>query len=85
MCLAIPGKLLSVEPETDPTILRGRVDFAGVKKEISLAFTPEAKPGDYVLVHVGFALSIVDEAEAQRLFKDLATMAELAELEGPPS
>lgn len=76
MCLAIPGKVLSVEGD-DPTFLRGRVDFGGVKKEISLAFTPEAKVGDYVLVHVGFALSVVDEEEAGRIFATLEEMEEL--------
>lgn len=84
MCLAIPGKVLSVEGD-DPTFLRGRVDFGGVKKEISLAFTPEAKVGDYVLVHVGFALSVVDEEEAGRIFATLEEMEELRaqESEGP--
>lgn len=70
MCLAIPGQVLSVEGN-DPAFLRGKVDFGGVRKDISLAFTPEAQPGDYVLVHVGFALSIVDEAEARRIFETL--------------
>jgi hydrogenase expression/formation protein HypC len=81
MCLAIPGKLVSIEDEINPALRRGKVDFGGVKKDVSLAFTPEAAPGNYVLVHVGFALSIVDEAEAQRIFEDLKRMDELAELE----
>ncbi len=85
MCLAIPGKLVSVEPDDDPLRRRGKVEFGGVKKEISLAFTPEAVPGDYVLVHVGFALGVVDEAEAQRTLEDLARLGELAELEEPPA
>ncbi len=54
---------------------RGKVDFSGVQKEICLAFTPEAAIGDYVLVHVGFALSVVDEDEAQRIFETLDEMA----------
>jgi hydrogenase expression/formation protein HypC len=85
MCLAIPGKLVSVEEGSDPTLRTGKVDFGGVKKDISLAFTPEAVPGDYVIVHVGFALSVVDEAEAQLIFEDLERLGELAELEEPPS
>jgi hydrogenase expression/formation protein HypC len=83
MCLAIPGKVVSVEPGADPILRRAKVDFGGVKKDVSLAFTPEASLGDYVLVHVGFALSVVDEAEAERIFEDLKRMQELAELEGP--
>lgn len=85
MCLAIPGKLISIDENQDSTLRSGKVDFGGVKKEISLAFTPEAATGDYVLVHVGFALSVVDEAEAQRIFADMEKMEELAELEEPPS
>jgi hydrogenase expression/formation protein HypC len=78
MCLAIPGRVVEVEGE-DPAFLHGKVDFGGVKKDISLAFTPEAKAGDYVLVHVGFALSVIDEAEAQRIFETLEKMGELSE------
>lgn len=83
MCLAIPGKLVSVEEQPDPALRRGEVDFGGVRKQVSLAFTPEASTGDYVLVHVGFALSVVDEAEANRIFEDLNRMGELADLEEP--
>ncbi len=82
MCLAVPGKVVSIIDEGDPSLRRGKVDFAGVKKEISFAFTPEAAVGDYVLVHVGFALSVVDEAEAQKIFQHLKEMQDLAELEG---
>lgn len=67
MCLAIPGKLIEVaEGGDDPLFRTGRVSFEGIVKEIQLAYTPEAKPGDFVLVHVGFAISVVDEAEAAR-------------------
>jgi len=67
MCLAIPGKLIEVsESGDDPLFRTGRVSFEGIVKEIQLAYTPEAKPGDYVLVHVGFALSIVDETKARQ-------------------
>ena len=81
MCLAVPGKLISVDES--PALMRsGKVDFGGILKEVSLAYVPEAKLGDYVLVHVGFALSIVDEAEANQVFEYLRKMDELAELDG---
>jgi hydrogenase expression/formation protein HypC len=81
MCLAVPGKLISVDDS--PSLMRsGKVDFGGILKEVSLAYVPEAKLGDYVLVHVGFALSIVDEAEANQVFEYLKKMDELAELDG---
>jgi hydrogenase expression/formation protein HypC len=80
MCLAVPGKLLSTSGEgIDCT---GRVSFGGVIKEVSLAYVPEVQVGDYVIVHVGFALSIVDEAEAQRVFQYLEELGELGELNG---
>ena len=80
MCLAVPGKLISVDDS--PSLMRtGKVNFGGILKEASLAYVPEAKVGDYVLVHVGFALSIVDEAEANQVFEYLRRMDELAELE----
>ncbi len=84
MCLAVPGKIVGILDDPDPALRRGKVDFAGVKKEVSLAFTPEARPGDYVLVHVGFALSVVDEAEAQKIFEHLREMQELGEGEESP-
>jgi hydrogenase expression/formation protein HypC len=80
MCLAIPGRIVEITEDPEPSLRRGKVDFSGVKKEVSLAFTPEAKTGDYVLVHVGFALNVVDEAEAAKIFEDLERMAELDEL-----
>jgi len=70
MCLAVPGRVTSVSGE-DPVLRTGRVDFGGVEKQVSLAFVPEAREGDYVLVHVGFAISRVDEAEAQKVFEYL--------------
>jgi hydrogenase expression/formation protein HypC len=82
MCLAIPGKIVSLE-ERDSLRRTARVDFEGIRKEVSLAFTPEARLGDYVLVHVGFALTVVDEGEAQRIFESLRQMDELNDL-GPP-
>jgi len=80
MCLAVPGKIVSIEG-TDPLLRSGKVDFAGVVKRINLAYVPEASVGDYVLVHVGFAISTVDEAEARQVFEYLRQMGELAELE----
>lgn len=74
MCLAIPGRVLSVSGD-DPLIRTGRVDFGGVIKDIHLVYTPEAQPNDYVLVHVGFAMTVIDEAEAQRILADLREVA----------
>ena len=77
MCLAIPGRIESVQGD-EQIRLTGKVNFGGILKEVSLAYVPEAKIGDYVIVHVGFALSIVDEEEARKLFDDLRAMDELA-------
>ena len=77
MCLAVPGKIVGVLDGDDTALRRGTVDFAGVRKEISLAFTPEAAVGEYVLVHVGFAISVIDEAEARRVFDYLREMGEM--------
>ncbi len=79
MCLAIPGRILSTAGE-GPISRTGRVSFGGIVKEVNLAYTPEAKVDDYVIVHVGFALSIVDETEAHRIFEYLKEMDELTEL-----
>jgi len=81
MCLAVPGRIVSILDEEDSALRRATVDFAGVRREVSLAFTPEAKPGDYVLVHVGFALSVVDEDEAEKIFEELRAMSEIEEPE----
>jgi len=77
MCLAVPGKIVSIFEEDPPEVRRGKVDFAGIQKEICLAYTPEAAVGDYVLVHVGFALNVVDQDEAQRIFETLDEMERL--------
>lgn len=79
MCLAIPGKILSLQDE-DPLTRSGKVSFGGIVKEVNLAYVPEAVVGDYVIVHVGFAISKLDEAEAQQVFKYLEQMDELVEL-----
>jgi hydrogenase expression/formation protein HypC len=84
MCLAIPGKIERISGE-EPLTRMGRINFGGIVKEASLAYVPEAEVGDYVIVHVGFALSRVDEVEAQKIFEYLKQMDELAELkEGGP-
>ena len=75
MCLAVPGRVLRVE-ESEPGLAMGAVSFAGITKEVCLAFVPDAKPGDYVLVHVGFAISRVSEEEAQQVFRLLEEMDE---------
>ena len=79
MCLAIPGKIESISGD-DPLTRMGKINFGGILKEASLAYVPEAKVGDYVIVHVGFALNRVDEDEAHKVFEYLKEMEELGEL-----
>jgi hydrogenase expression/formation protein HypC len=67
MCLAVPGQILEIRGD-QPVTRVGRVVFGGIVKEVNLAFVPEAQEGDYVLVHVGFAITRIDEAEASRVF-----------------
>ena len=76
MCLAVPGKIVSIEAQ-DEIMRAGRVNFGGIVKEVNLSYVPEAKVNDYVIVHVGFALSIVDEKEALQVFEYLKSMDEL--------
>ena len=78
MCLAIPGKVVETYCEHD--VLMGKVDFGGVAKRVCLDHVPEVEVGRYVLVHVGFALSVVDEAEARQIFAFLRQMNDLEEL-----
>ena len=80
MCLAVPGKLVEVEGD-DPTWRSGKVDFGGILKEVTLGCVPDVVVGDYVLVHVGLAISKVDEEEAQKVFQYLKEMDELDELD----
>ena len=75
MCLGIPGKVIEIRD--DATLLMGKVDFGGVRKEACLAYTPEVALGDYVIVHVGFAISRVDEAEALKTLEILEQMGDL--------
>jgi hydrogenase expression/formation protein HypC len=70
MCLAVPGRVVSVGGDS-PLTRTGKVDFGGVTREINLAYVPEAGVGDYVLVHVGFGISVIDETEARRVFEYL--------------
>lgn len=80
MCLAVPGKIISIEGD-DPLLRLGKVSFGGIVKEVNLAYVPEAKIDDYVLVHVGFAINTIDEEEAQKIFQYLKEMNELDDLE----
>jgi hydrogenase expression/formation protein HypC len=81
MCLAIPGKVVHTYAEHD--VLMGKVDFSGVTKRVCLEHVPEAKVGDYVLVHVGFALQAIDEVEAEKVFEFLKQMDQLDEINEP--
>lgn len=78
MCLAVPGQIQSISGDDDPLMRLAKVSFGGVIKEINLAYVPEAKVGDYVIVHVGFALSVLDEAEAMQIFEDLRQLSAAA-------
>jgi hydrogenase expression/formation protein HypC len=82
MCLAVPGRVLEVGREND--LLVGRVDFGGISRRVCLEHLPDVTVGEYVLVHVGFALARVDEAEARRIWEFLEAMGELNDLEGAP-
>ncbi|MGZ0014714.1 HypC/HybG/HupF family hydrogenase formation chaperone [Yeosuana sp. AK3] len=83
MCLSIPGKLIEITAQLDETFRTGKVSFDGVIKEISLTLVPEAKVNDYVMVHVGAAISVVDEEEAKKTFELLKQLNELYDLEPP--
>lgn len=80
MCLAIPGKVLQIS-EDSTGVRMAQTNFGGIVKQVCLEYTPEVQPGDYVLVHVGFALGKVDEEEARRTFELLEEMKQLNELE----
>jgi hydrogenase expression/formation protein HypC len=84
MCLAVPGKVVSISGE-DPWTRTANVSFGGVIKEVNLAYLPDVVPGDYVIVHAGFALSQIDEAEAVRTFEELSRLAVFAEEDGEPA
>lgn len=80
MCLAIPGKVKSIEMQYDGLVRMAKIEFGGIIKEASLEMVPAAKIGDYVLVHVGVAISIVNEEEAMQTFKYLKEIGEIDEL-----
>lgn len=79
MCLGIPGRVIEISD--DPDLLTGRVDFAGAVKDVCLAYVPDIQMGEYVIVHVGFAISRLDEAEAVRTLEILRRMGDLVERE----
>ena len=79
MCLAVPGRVVEIRDGGDIAFRIGKVDFGGIRKEVNLAYTPEAEVGKYVLVHVGFAISVIDEAEAQRVLQYLEEMGAVKE------
>ena len=81
MCLAIPGKLIELKEVQG--IKMGKANFGGIVKQICLEYTPEAVAGDYILVHVGFALAIIDEEEAARTYELLKQLDQLSELDVP--
>jgi hydrogenase expression/formation protein HypC len=80
MCLAIPGKIQSIEYQYDGLVKMAKISFGGIIKEASLDMVPQAVVGNYVLVHVGVALTIVNEEEAQKTFNYLIEIGELDEL-----
>lgn len=77
MCLAVPGRLTAID-YSDPAHAKGRVDFGGVRREVSLALLPEARVGDWLIIHAGLAISVLDQAEAE------AALAEFAGLDALP-
>jgi len=81
MCLAIPGKIISIENDIDDIFRIAKVSFDGIIKEVNLAMVPEAKVNDYVLVHVGSAISVVDEEEANKTMEILKQMGEVDEID----
>lgn len=83
MCLGIPGRVEAIT-DTGELTRSGRVSFGGIQKDVNLAYVPEAKVGDYVIVHVGFAISVIDEAEARQVFAYLDEMDELDEIRAAP-
>jgi hydrogenase expression/formation protein HypC len=82
MCLGIPGKILEVYQQDG--LPMGKVQFGGIAKEACLAYTPEARADDYVIVHAGFAISRIDESEAREIFSYLAELGEMAQRDEQP-
>jgi len=84
MCLAIPGKITEIDDTLGDILRNAKVSFGGIIKDVNLSMTPDAKVDDYVLVHVGVSIGVIDEAEAQETMKYLRQMGELDELDPPP-
>jgi hydrogenase expression/formation protein HypC len=82
MCLGVPGKVIEVE-RTELGLVRGKVEFGGIVKEVNLSYTPDVEVGEYVVVHVGFSISTLDEGEARQVFRYLEELGALQELETP--
>ncbi|HSJ07036.1 MAG TPA: HypC/HybG/HupF family hydrogenase formation chaperone [Longimicrobiales bacterium] len=82
MCLGVPGRIVSLAPDATGMIM-GRVDFGGISREVCMACVPDAEVGEYVVVHVGFAISKIDEAQALQVFDYLDRIGELDELDVP--
>ena len=82
MCLGIPGKV--IETYREQGLLMGKIDFGGVSKRICLEYTPDVQPGQYVIIHVGFSLQVIDEQEAHRIFEFLSQMQDEEELQSDP-
>jgi len=76
MCLAMPGQIISITDNSDPLARSGCVNFSGIRKQISLAYVPEANLNDYVIVHAGVALSVLDEEEASASLQAFEVLAE---------
>jgi hydrogenase expression/formation protein HypC len=81
MCLAIPGKIISIAPTVDEAFKTGKVSFGGIQKDVNLCMLSDVEVGDYVLVHVGVAIGKVDEEEANKVFSYLKAMGEIEELD----
>jgi hydrogenase expression/formation protein HypC len=81
MCLGVPGKVVKIIDESPPGMTMAKISFGGIMKEACLAYVPDAQVGDYVIVHAGFALNVIDEEEAMEVFEMLKEMEALAELE----
>lgn len=82
MCLGIPGKV--IETYREQGLLMGKIDFGGVSKRVCLEYTPDVQPGQYVIIHVGFSLQVIDEQEAHRIFDFLSQMQDVEELQSDP-
>jgi hydrogenase expression/formation protein HypC len=83
MCLGVPGKILEIERDDVLGLSRGKVQFGGIVKEVNLTYTPEVQIGDFVVVHVGFAISRLNEEEARQVFSYLEKIEELKDLRIP--